>query len=550
MTIAGGRLAGGRLGGGQASAGRIAGLESSGGPVPTVTVTMPPASLESSEESIRDRGQVGADLTGHYWLLGVTHYVWYRHGGFGWDPGDFDTALAGLTGIEVTLAGSNRTAAQVATATATAIDDEGTYGATADGADVVVTGTDTASAGPRTVETAGECGIRGMQTWDLAGLNNFGNGATSGALLDAADLPADPVVITGMRVTVGNVHTAQLTVAIYQGGGSDTDFNGATLVGVVGTTSGSATLANLYVECPEPFVVDFTAGRTWVLWSHDAGGYAAPYPFSSSADPVHVAARDTSNWVVASNNVTREINTVPLSSDPEDWPASLGAVTGQTVGMPPIAIGFVTRDEFQCDMRIAGRIGTRAAAAALIGTSANTLIVGNSFITPDKLGMTVLDGEVAYNVHDPASHYRISMAVGGAAADDFSGATFYDVGLADTAGAGWVAVTPTAGTISIPADERIFITVHHTAGASSLRFDAGTPDAYGPPSNPAAYFNGNTTESEYDDGTLGGAATTNVSFDENDAQSGVIVPDGDLYNNDNSPGVRLRFEVPGFAVSA
>ena len=517
----------------------------------SVRVTMPPASLESSEESMRDRGQVGADLTGHYWLLGEEHYVWYRHGGFGWDPADHDAALDGLTGIEVTLAASNRTAAQVATATATAIDAVDGLGATADGDDVVVTGTDTASASTRTVDTAGECGLRGMQTYNLSTLSPYyPNGATSGALFDAADMPTDPVVITGMRVTVGDAHSVQLTVALYQGGATDTSFDGATLLGVVGTTSGSDTLTNLYIECPEPFEVDFTAGRVWCLWMHDSGaGYTAPYPLSSSADPIHVAARDTSNWVVASANVTREINTVTMSSDPADWPASLGVVTGQTVGMPPIAISFVTVDEFQCDMRVAGRIGTRATAASLIGTSSFTLLVGNSFTTPDKLGMTVLDGQVAYNAHDAASHYRISLAVGGTADDDFSGATFYDVGLADAAGTGWVTVTPTAGSIAIPETERIFLTVHHTAGASSLRFDALTPDAYGPPSNPAAYYNGNTTESEYDDGTLGGAATTNVSFDENDALSGVVSPDGDLYNNDNSPGVRIRYEIPGFEVA-
>ncbi|TXH17467.1 MAG: hypothetical protein E6R03_03945 [Hyphomicrobiaceae bacterium] len=516
----------------------------------TVTISMPPVNAESSEETMRDMGRLGSHIVGHYWLLGGTHYVWYTHDGSGFDPGDFDAALAALDGIEVTLAAGNRTAAQVATATASAIDGEGTYAAVADGVEVTVTGTDEAEAGARDWDEAGDFGLRGMQTYNLAGLNSFPNAATSGALLNPTSLPVDPIIVTGFRVSVSAVHDAQMTVALYQGGVSDTDFTGAVLLGALGATSGTATATTLYVPATAPFEVDPGAGRVWVLWSHDAGDFEAPYPLTIESNPDHVAAIATCDWVITADQCTYEANTIPLSSDPTDWPGVLPAVTNTTVGVPSIAISFVSAADFQCNMRVVGRIGTRAAADALTGTSQATLLVGNSFTTPANVGMTVLDASVNYFWHEPDDHYRLSLAVGGAANNNFSGADFTDIGIADGPGTGWVDVEPAPGTIAIPASSRIFITIHHTTGvpdSSVLAFDQGAPNAYGPADNPAAYYNGNTTESEADNGFLGGAPST-ITFDENVPQSGVVIIDGTNYNNNNNVGVRMRYAVEGFAV--
>lgn len=521
-------------------------------PVLTVTVSMPPVNAESGEETMRDMGRLGSHIVGHYWLLGGTHYVWYRHNGVGFDPGDFDASLAALDGIEVTLAAGNRTAVQVATATASAIDGEGTYAAESDGDEVTITGTDEAAAGPRSWDDAGDFGLRGMQTWNLAGLNSYPNSATSGALLDPASLPADPIILTGFRVTAGAVHTAQMSVAIYQGGVSDTNFAGATLVGVIGATSGSATSTNLYTPATAPFLLDPGAGRVWVFWSHDAGGFQAPYPLTSDPNPIHTAAIDTCDYVITGGAGTFEASGIPLSSDPTDWPPTAPAVTNTTVGVTSIAISFVSAADFQCDMRVVGRIGTRAAAGALTGTSQATLLVGNSFTTPANIGMFVLDASVNYFWHESTDHYRLSLAVGGAANNNFSGANFTDIGVATGTATGWVDVAPGVGTIAIPATSRIFITIHHTTGvpdSSVLAFDAGAPNAYGPADNPAAYYNGNTTESEADNGFLGGTPST-ITFDETVPQSGVVVIDGTNYNNNNNVGVRMRYAVEGFSVVA
>ncbi len=84
---------------------------------------------------------------------------------------------------------------------------------------------------------------------------------------------------------------------------------------------------------------------------------------------------------------------------------------------------------------------------------------------------------------------------------------------------------------------------------SALAYDAGAPDQFGPPQDPAAFYNGNTSESEADDGTLGGTPTTNVQFDPSLPQVSpdgtTLTPNGTIYNNSNNVGVRMRFEIPG-----
>lgn len=520
-------------------------------------------SVESSEESMRDMGRLGAHIAGHYWLLGSSHYVWYDQGDGCFDPGSFDTSLSGRTGISVSLTASNRTAAQVATATASAITTEGTYSASADGADVTVTGTDTASAGTRdwdTSEAGGDHGLSGCQYYRLSNefpnpsTISFANGAFSAAQINSAAFPSENVVITGFRVSIGDVHADQLTVAIYQGGSSDTDCSGATQIGVVGTTSGSGLNQEVFVPCPAPFELDPTAGRIWIAWMHASGGggFQALYPYDTG-NPEQNEAITTSDYVIGAGNYIREMSGTTMTSDPNDFPATLGSVTNSTTAIPSLAVSYVSSAGFQNDMTVTGRFGTRAAAASLTGTSTFTLLVGNSFTSPATAGMTVRDAGVAYVAHASGNDYRLSFATGGTADDNFSGAAFYDIGAAGGTDTGWVTVTAPAG-IAIPASTRVWVMIHHTAGSSSLAFDSGAPDAYGPDANPAAYYNGNTSESEADDGTLGGTASTNVEFDSANAQVSpdgtTLTPDGTIYTNDNNVGVCMTYEVLGFAVAA
>jgi hypothetical protein len=526
-----------------------------------ITISLPPMSSESSEPVMRDMGRAGTHIMGHYWLVSTTHYVYYTIDGVGFDPGGNDangqpysTGLAGRTGIEVALGAGNHDETAVAAATALALTAAG-FPSTAVGGAVEVTGAGSASAGTTDFDSAGAVGVLGMQNAFRGGTSSFTGSSLRGAQLDPASLPADPFIVTGGRMSVSNVHVVQATMAMYQGGVAG-DFETATRLGIIGTTSGSATDTQLYVESPEPFVVDPANGPIWLMVMDSGGGWEAP------ADAVGSGAGTSSDYLVTGGDGIWTVTGGPSSSDPADFPASLAAVASSFPFFPSMAISFITQDDFQNNMRVVGRIGTREQDASLFtGTSAATLAVGNSFDGPATLGMSVENASVNYNAHVLGSDYRLSLLVGGAAFNDFSGAAWYDIGAAGAGGVatGWVDREP-PGTIAIPPSSRIWIGIHHTetpgGGADTvLAFDAGNPDVYGPDTNPAAYYNGNTSESEFDDGSLGGIPpSTNVEFDEAVPQVPVdgqtLTPNGFLYNNDNNVGVRMRYTVLGFAVSA
>lgn len=520
-----------------------------------VTLTLPSMSVELSEESMRDMGRLGSHIAGHYVRIGTMHYLWWNHDGLGWDPGAASLEgrsggpLEGLTGIEVTLASGNRTAAQVATATATAIDGTAGLSATADDDQVSVTGAATATAGARTFATASGQGLLGMRQTGTLTYSPFNSDTIRAARLDPSALPAGPFVVSGFRVRVEGAHSVQLAAAIYQGG-TASSFEGATLVGSLGVTSGSATSALLYTAAT-PLTVDPSAGQLWVAWMHDSGsGFTSSYADITSADGLD------SQYIATGANGTYLVTSGVASSDPADLPASLGVPTGGSVVFPSIALAIVPGATGQCDMRVSGRLGTRADSNDLnqqpaFGPSEATLFVGNSYTSPDVLGMTLDWLEVAYGDHDAGSHYRGSFGTGGTAANNHYGSTDYDVGQFSAAGTGWVRQEPPSP-IAIPAATRCWMKLRFDGSGSSLLYqdDLQAPDGFNDSGrDPAAYFNGFTTESEFDDGTLSGTASTNISFDPAIALTGLVQPNGTNYNFDNGVGVRGQWSVPGFAVS-
>ena len=489
-------------------------------------------------------GRINAITAGHYLAIGSDRFLYFDTGPGTFNPADFDASLSGRSPIVATLAAGNQTGPQVAATAAAAISTDGRYTASAL-ADVVTVSASSVAFGSR-AWSASSFGLVGMQySTDLIGTTYFAANTLRCARLDPAEIPSDPFIVTGGRLVIGTLHTAQATIALYQGGTIASPV-GASLVGVVGTTSGSATESVLFFGCPAPFSIDPSAGPIWVTWMHDTGGCNFPFPLTGSA------AGTTSNYITSGGSGIVYTTAGPASSNPADFPASFPAPTASFPTFPSIGISYVGASDFQNDLRVVGRFGTRAAAAALTSQSNNTLLVGNSYSAPAILGMSVLDASVNYAVHVAGSDYRLSLAVGGAAVNDFSGAAWYDIGEAGGTATGWVDVTPTPGSVAIPASSQCWITVHHTEGTppvSALAYDAAGPDQFGPPQDPAAYYNGNTSESEADDGTLGGTPSTNVQFDPSLPQVSpdgtTLTPNGTIYNNANNVGVRMRFEIPG-----
>lgn len=529
-------------------------LVGTGIPSATATITMVPMSRLESEESMRDQGLVGLLTSGHYFTLGTTRYVWFDGGAGSFDPGPVDVALAGRSGIRVPIPAGNHSAADVAGFVAPEIVADGLFTATNVGDDVQVVGTNVAAFGAVDWDSA-SFGILGMRYGaDLIGDPDFDAALFRASRLDPADLPANPFVVTGMRVVVGGTHTDQLTAAIYQGGAADGDYQNAVLLGVLGTTTGTDTDTLLFAPTESPFLVDPAGGRLWVAFMHDSGTFTLPFPGTTSP------AGTTSNYAGVGSTGVFVSSGGPASSDPADFPALAPAVSGTTfTTFPPISLSYVERDAFPNDMTVVGRFGTRQTNPALFtSTSNDTLHVGNSFTSPNLLGMTVRSLGVAYDTHVLNSDYRVSFAVGGLTDDNFTGAVDNDVGRAGegTTNTGWNDRAPGAP-IAIPPASRVWICIHFDASGSVLAFvDDGDPtNTLSPPDDPAAFLNDNpggagAPECEVDDGTLGGTPTTNYTFDPATPQvSPYPVPNGTIYLNDNYVGIRGQYIIDGAAIA-
>lgn len=87
-------------------------------------------------------------------LMGQTHYCWFNVNSAGTDPGETNTSLTGMTGIEIALS-TNATATQVATALVTAVGDSGFTGSSSAAVATITKST----AGLTTRGNAGNCGF-------------------------------------------------------------------------------------------------------------------------------------------------------------------------------------------------------------------------------------------------------------------------------------------------------------------------------------------------------------------------------------------------------
>lgn len=522
------------------------------------TFSMPAMSRLSSEESMRDQGLSGLNFTGHRILLGTDRFVYFVgiEGSGSFNPGDFDSSLVGRSGIEVIVPAGNQSRSAMATLAAAAINADGRYTATPAGVNVTVFGTSSVAFGSVDYDTGGY-GLRGCQySRALVGGPYFDSAQLRGARLDLTALPANPFVVTGMRYVQGDVHAAQVPVALYQGGTGAGDFENATLLGVIGVSSGSATDTVLYSPCPTPFLVDPSAGNLWVMWMHDAGDVTMPFP------GVGTGAQTTSDYALSGGNGIFISAAGPSSSDPADFPATAPAIGGGTfASIPTFALSYVEADAMPSNMVPQYRFGTRQNNTAVFaGVSALPLFVGDSYTNPDVEGLELIQFSIAYDTHVLNSNYRASYCEGGTADANYSTASYTDVGIPGEGGTatGWVdRDLPTP--IPMAPAVRSWLTIHFDGSGSALAFvdDTDVPNTYSPPDNPAPFINDGVggitqaSECEVDDGSLGGTPTTNYTYDPALTQSDPLpVPNGTIYTNNNFVGVRALARVGGASIAA
>ncbi|MEC9048859.1 MAG: hypothetical protein VYA51_12685 [Planctomycetota bacterium] len=534
---------------------------------PAFTATMPPANWSDSSDPARTMGRTMAHLSLHYWLLGTGYYVWYNHGTTP-DPAIASPAeLSGRTGIEVTLAAGARTAEQVATATATAIDAVSGLSASSTGADVTVVGAASASAGGTSFDARGREGILGTPDDRALTLNSFAAPTLRASLLNAADWSSEEIVITGFTLGVGDTHDAGIVIAIYQGGSADDDFDGATLLGHVGTTAGDATTSQAVRVQSSGVYVNPALGRVWVALMHSTGQAEMAFTWYSQNSATG------NNWITTGNDAIHLMTAGPASSSAGDLPATLGTVASSEIGMPAIQLSFVQADSFQSDMHPTFDFGTQHAVVAgqrdttqlLPGSSDDALVVGNSYNVPsDMRGLYMHRSGICYDTHVDGSDYCAHVGVGGAAVDDFSGASVYQVGQTSGTATGWNYVAASAQTIPLAAGTRIWLLIEFDASGSALSFDPGTPNIFEDEHfGPAVWYNGPASESEYaplsNPLVSPGQETTNLDYDP--AGDGLqaanslpgpwtITPNGTNFQPGNNVGTHGTARTFGFAVAS
>lgn len=533
-----------------------------GDPPAGLTIRLPPVNAEFSEEAMRDMGRIGSHNVGHYYVISGTHAVYTYHDGIGINPQAFDAALAGVTMIRVDLPAGNVDGDTVASLHAAAIEAELGDGTTSSGDEVNIPSATSIAGGGRSWATAGRAagttssGILGMRRLEALAGFTFDVGSARAAQVDTSRWGGRRKIVTGFRWAHGpDARTSQAIGVLFQGG-TPGNFEGATRLGVVAQTSGSAVNVWGYYGTTQGVLVDPANGVLWFAWSHPPGTTVEfSVPGSSNAD--------TSDYVVTGGNCTHLLagDPAPVWSSEADVPAVLPAVGSAETGVPAIALSYVDA-EFQCDMRPVGRIGTRFGAGdsslTFGSTSGDPLFVGNSFRAPDNLGMVASfrePPEVNYATHNLGSDYAVFLGIGGLADDDWSRAEFFRCGQTSGDATGWVPVAEAFDDIPIPANSRVWVNLKFDGvGGSELSFDAGTPTPdYGPPDEPAAYYLGNTTECEVDDGTLGGPGTetTNIDFDPADPSPATdpaseYTANGTIHRNNNNVGDRAYFAIAGF----
>jgi hypothetical protein len=349
-------------------------------------------------------------------------------------------------------------------------------------------------------------------------------------------MPSDPYFVSGLRLAVGSINAGpgSAAFALYQGG-STGDFSGCTLLSTFGSNTHSDTVAWDYLPLDTPVLVDPADGPLWIMWAHVAGDFGMPFTWTFLTP---TGSADNQDFQLSGNDCSFLMTAGTSFGDPTNFPATMGTVDSGEFGMPPFALTFM-ETPIQNDLVVVGRMGTRVTdpLTDFTGTSGLPLLVANSYNTPNILGMEVLEAGVAYRTHTLGSNYRLSLGTGGAADDDFQGAVFADIGEAGvgTTDTGWNDVTAPAG-VTLAPSSRIWLALEFDGSGSELAYDPAGPEDFSPATLPAAYYNGNTTEAEIDDGSLGGTQSTNIDFDPTTPFTGTMAYDGSLYSNDNNVG--------------
>jgi hypothetical protein len=523
----------------------------------TLDLTFPAVAF-LTDEGVHRQGIAGSTALGDFvaipWLAGGGEYFFATHdngaGRFvGVDPGAFEAALAGFTGHEVQLASGQRTAAQVATAFEAVM--AGVYASSIiasatvtiedeiDAAAAFTGGSYDAAGGGAITNTVPRIG--GIRGFTHSTQNASFTATTAASRLRASDLPAGLFRVIGFRIKWGTSHTGQQQVAVYQGG-SGFDYQGATLLGRLGVTTGSATSAWVDVLCGpnECIEVDPANGSVWVCWMGD--GATAPFAFFSSTGVGVGAAAHFEHDTAASNNAIWTLGGTPPTGSGGTFPGALPARGAASAFKPAIQL-IIQEAPYKGDWLWKSRIGYLASSALAQSSAMTGVFTSNAYTSPNATGVAMDRVFVNYSAHDAGEQFRIEVWEGGTNDTTIAAATrVWDAGQTSGTATGWVGIVD-AGSHPITPNTRMWISVKANTGNSSLAYGGGGA-GYTAATTPAAFYRGNTTESEYVSPDAG------FSHDPSVATPTPFAPVGSNINNNNSTGLYAIVKIPGFSMVA
>jgi hypothetical protein len=487
-------------------------------------------------------GRAVSALWGAYVLLGEGDYLHWPHEG-SLDPGAWVPALSGLTGHPVTLAAGNRTATEVATATAAVVNAIDGWSADQDGADLTITGPALVTVGPDWDD--GDPGAMvGMRSLPVSA---FEGGITTVIAQHIAS-PGIAQPIAAVDVRIGSVANAsdRWRVALWTAVGGTGTPAGETLLADLGQIAAAQIVANSWARLPIPAGVVVTADQA--MW----------LSFKGATGTTTVGGRLTGDGLIGdwtAQNLQQDdggISTNPATAWPATWPGTTSAQNAFVCGAR-LVIARTVHDgslHSEADPATWGTHVEPGDLGSTIDLNSHLFMVAPS---PPFLGMRLLDAGWAVGAVR-GTQPRLGVFTGGSATEpvDPDGATLLAdggrlTGVSTTAwenrslsGVAWPASTPTAWVGKCNDD----------AGGTNIAFAQDpTQSNADPAETPMDWLPASTlgpfgseyeifpADSAYNDTNPANTFTSPFVADPDDARPR------------NIPGARLRYYVPGIVAT-
>jgi len=337
-----------------------------------------------------------------------------------------------------------------------------------------------------------------------AALTNWGRTAGNGTntnvnfvrVMGGTSPNVDGMKLKSVSVYVGNTHSSQVRVAVYQGGNLSSGPDGAILLCDAGTTTGSGTNQFLTLTCPTtPLILKNTP--IWIAVKGNDSGFAVQYSSSSAnaGDFQTTVGRFASGGQVTTDESTAYPATWPSDSgtfsnywysyymtyetgvsctDPD--PSTISIPAGQSKKGDPYNVSTMFSktgdvDTIEYKVTTPGGESTHNWGKTSVGvstTNANFVRVmsGNA---PSSTNMHLKSVSV-YVGANHGDQIRLAVYTGGSLTAGPAGATLLkDFGTTSgTAVNQWLTLTHTGADITIPAGQPVWIAFKSNGGGSGF----------------------------------------------------------------------------------